>query len=79
MKLYRVTGRKPLGHRFVSSPRSEAKAQELATNLRAAASDRRAKIIAKKSGQPVATRAERGLQSDIRVEPAEDGAEEWAV
>jgi hypothetical protein len=64
-----VTGRMPTGGRFKSTPRSHKEAERLLRSFKAEASDRKAKLIARKTGQPVATRAERGLQSDLRIEP----------
>ena len=72
MTWFRVTGRQPDGTRFRSTPRTREEADELAKNLRAEASDRKAKTIAKKAGLPVVSREARGLQTDIRVEPARD-------
>jgi hypothetical protein len=68
-----VTGRQPDGTRFRSTPRTHDKAESLLKNLKAEASDRKAKLIAKKSGAPVASRGARGLQTDLRVEPAPAG------
>ena len=65
-----VTGRQSDGTRFRSTPRSKEEAEVLMKSLRAEASDRKAKLIAKKSGNPVVSRQDRGLQSDIRIEPA---------
>jgi hypothetical protein len=68
----------PSGERFRSTPRSHEEAEVLFKNLKAKASDRKAKLIAKKSGQPVATRAERGLQIDLRIEPGYNHQAGWA-
>lgn len=74
-----VTARQPSGERFHSTPRTHDEAESLLKNLEAEASDRKAKLIAKKSGAPVASRGARGLQTDLRVEPAPVGKGRYEI
>ena len=65
-----VTWKAPDGHRGSAGPFSETAAETLVANFKAKASDDAARRRVKSGkDQRVATRAERGLAADVRMEP----------